>query len=87
MWLTCEIVQFVYSPPNMVLNGKTLSFQELHFKVYCSGSNAFDTVLCVSAFCSSLLLFYVQMVSTCNAHQSFFADWFLGHLNFQIEHQ
>jgi len=27
-----------------------------------------------------------QLESTCNVEQSFFNDWFTGHLNFQIEH-
>ncbi|NXI12555.1 FADS2 desaturase, partial [Irena cyanogastra] len=27
-----------------------------------------------------------QMAATCNIEQSFFNDWFTGHLNFQIEH-
>ncbi|NWZ70337.1 FADS2 desaturase, partial [Acrocephalus arundinaceus] len=27
-----------------------------------------------------------QMAATCNIEQSFFKDWFTGHLNFQIEH-
>ncbi|XP_059831632.1 acyl-CoA (8-3)-desaturase-like isoform X1 [Hypanus sabinus] len=27
-----------------------------------------------------------QLHATCNVHQSFFNDWFTGHLNFQIEH-
>ncbi|XP_049976537.1 fatty acid desaturase 2-like protein FADS2B isoform X2 [Alexandromys fortis] len=27
-----------------------------------------------------------QIVATCNIEQSFFNDWFTGHLNFQIEH-
>uniref|UniRef100_A0A8C7Y299 acyl-CoA (8-3)-desaturase n=1 Tax=Oryzias sinensis TaxID=183150 RepID=A0A8C7Y299_9TELE len=27
-----------------------------------------------------------QLLSTCNVEQSFFNDWFSGHLNFQIEH-
>ncbi|KAK2917775.1 acyl-CoA 6-desaturase [Channa argus] len=28
----------------------------------------------------------MQLLSTCNIEQSFFNDWFSGHLNFQIEH-
>ncbi|XP_048463268.1 acyl-CoA 6-desaturase-like, partial [Rhincodon typus] len=28
----------------------------------------------------------LQLDSTCNIEQSFFNDWFSGHLNFQIEH-
>jgi fatty acid desaturase/predicted heme/steroid binding protein len=28
----------------------------------------------------------LQLDSTCNVEQSFFNDWFTGHLNFQIEH-
>nr|XP_004553068.2 fatty acid desaturase 2 [Maylandia zebra] len=28
----------------------------------------------------------IQLQSTCNIEQSFFNDWFSGHLNFQIEH-
>ncbi|XP_059565332.1 fatty acid desaturase 2-like protein FADS2B isoform X4 [Myotis daubentonii] len=28
-----------------------------------------------------------QVLATCNVEQSFFNDWFTGHLNFQIEHQ
>jgi len=28
----------------------------------------------------------MQLDGTCNVHQSFFNDWFSGHLNFQIEH-
>lgn len=28
-----------------------------------------------------------QLAATCNIEQSFFNDWFTGHLNFQIEHQ
>ncbi|XP_040894518.1 acyl-CoA 6-desaturase [Toxotes jaculatrix] len=28
----------------------------------------------------------IQLYSTCNTEQSFFNDWFTGHLNFQIEH-
>ncbi|XP_026220659.1 fatty acid desaturase 2 [Anabas testudineus] len=28
----------------------------------------------------------MQLQSTCNVEQSFFNDWFSGHLNFQIEH-
>ncbi|KAK7796140.1 hypothetical protein U0070_007570, partial [Myodes glareolus] len=28
----------------------------------------------------------LQIVATCNIEQSFFNDWFTGHLNFQIEH-
>lgn len=31
--------------------------------------------------------FSLQIVATCNIEQSFFNDWFTGHLNFQIEHQ
>ncbi|XP_017588473.1 PREDICTED: fatty acid desaturase 1 [Corvus brachyrhynchos] len=31
--------------------------------------------------------FSTQLQATCNVHQSFFNDWFSGHLNFQIEHQ
>lgn len=27
-----------------------------------------------------------QLAATCNVEQSFFNDWFSGHLNFQIEH-
>ncbi|CAO2596650.1 Fatty acid desaturase 2-like protein FADS2B, partial [Lemmus lemmus] len=27
-----------------------------------------------------------QILATCNTEQSFFNDWFTGHLNFQIEH-
>jgi len=27
-----------------------------------------------------------QLKTTCNVHESFFNDWFTGHLNFQIEH-
>ena len=27
-----------------------------------------------------------KVVATCNIEQSFFNDWFTGHLNFQIEH-
>uniref|UniRef100_A0A7N4UZ92 Fatty acid desaturase 1 n=2 Tax=Sarcophilus harrisii TaxID=9305 RepID=A0A7N4UZ92_SARHA len=27
-----------------------------------------------------------QLQATCNVHESFFNDWFSGHLNFQIEH-
>ncbi|XP_007519623.2 fatty acid desaturase 2-like protein FADS2B isoform X1 [Erinaceus europaeus] len=27
-----------------------------------------------------------QVIATCNVEQSFFNDWFTGHLNFQIEH-
>ncbi|NXG48657.1 FADS1 desaturase, partial [Psilopogon haemacephalus] len=27
-----------------------------------------------------------QLMATCNVEQSFFNDWFTGHLNFQIEH-
>jgi fatty acid desaturase len=29
----------------------------------------------------------LQLAGTCNAMSNWFADWFLGHLNFQIEHQ
>lgn len=29
----------------------------------------------------------LQMKATCDIEQSFFNDWFTGHLNFQIEHQ
>nr|AWC67986.1 fatty acid desaturase 6 [Sinonovacula constricta] len=29
---------------------------------------------------------HLQLESTCNVDQSFFNDWFSGHLNFQIEH-
>uniref|UniRef100_A0A2D4MV86 Fatty acid desaturase domain-containing protein n=2 Tax=Micrurus spixii TaxID=129469 RepID=A0A2D4MV86_9SAUR len=28
----------------------------------------------------------MQLQATCNVNQSFFNDWFTGHLNFQIEH-
>ncbi|KAG7245421.1 hypothetical protein INR49_010872 [Caranx melampygus] len=28
----------------------------------------------------------MQLRATCNIEQSFFNDWFSGHLNFQIEH-
>uniref|UniRef100_A0A3Q3GY09 Fatty acid desaturase domain-containing protein n=1 Tax=Kryptolebias marmoratus TaxID=37003 RepID=A0A3Q3GY09_KRYMA len=28
----------------------------------------------------------MQLQATCNIEQSFFNDWFSGHLNFQIEH-
>ncbi|XP_055869418.1 acyl-CoA 6-desaturase-like isoform X2 [Biomphalaria glabrata] len=28
----------------------------------------------------------LQMQATCNVEQSFFNDWFTGHLNFQVEH-
>ena len=28
-----------------------------------------------------------QLKATCNVDQSWFNDWFSGHLNFQIEHQ
>ncbi|XP_075403727.1 fatty acid desaturase 2-like protein FADS2B [Tenrec ecaudatus] len=28
----------------------------------------------------------IQVLATCNVEQSFFNDWFTGHLNFQIEH-
>lgn len=31
--------------------------------------------------------FLLQLQATCNIEQSFFNDWFSGHLNFQIEHQ
>ena len=31
--------------------------------------------------------FSLQVLATCNVEQSFFNDWFTGHLNFQIEHQ
>ncbi|KAM9767688.1 fatty acid desaturase 2-like protein FADS2B [Dama dama] len=31
--------------------------------------------------------FSTQVLATCNVEQSFFNDWFTGHLNFQIEHQ
>lgn len=31
--------------------------------------------------------FRLQLSTTCNVEQSFFNDWFSGHLNFQIEHQ
>lgn len=27
-----------------------------------------------------------QLLTSCNVEQSFFNDWFSGHLNFQIEH-
>ncbi|XP_044115264.1 fatty acid desaturase 2-like protein FADS2B [Neovison vison] len=30
--------------------------------------------------------FSTQVLATCNIEQSFFNDWFTGHLNFQIEH-
>ncbi|KAM3854414.1 acyl-CoA (8-3)-desaturase-like [Vipera latastei] len=30
--------------------------------------------------------FSTQLQATCNVNQSFFNDWFTGHLNFQIEH-
>uniref|UniRef100_A0A4X1VGV5 Fatty acid desaturase 2 n=1 Tax=Sus scrofa TaxID=9823 RepID=A0A4X1VGV5_PIG len=30
--------------------------------------------------------FSTQLAATCNVEQSFFNDWFSGHLNFQIEH-
>ncbi|XP_074129355.1 fatty acid desaturase 2-like protein FADS2B [Sminthopsis crassicaudata] len=30
--------------------------------------------------------FSTQVLATCNVKQSFFNDWFTGHLNFQIEH-
>ncbi|DAA21737.1 fatty acid desaturase 2-like protein FADS2B [Bos indicus] len=30
--------------------------------------------------------FSSQVLTTCNVEQSFFNDWFTGHLNFQIEH-
>ncbi|KAM5291884.1 acyl-CoA 6-desaturase-like [Ctenodactylus gundi] len=30
--------------------------------------------------------FSSQLAATCNVEQSFFNDWFTGHLNFQIEH-
>ncbi|KAH0512690.1 Fatty acid desaturase 2 [Microtus ochrogaster] len=30
--------------------------------------------------------FSSQLAATCNVEQSFFNDWFCGHLNFQIEH-
>uniref|UniRef100_A0A8C9PAG7 Acyl-CoA 6-desaturase n=1 Tax=Spermophilus dauricus TaxID=99837 RepID=A0A8C9PAG7_SPEDA len=30
---------------------------------------------------------HYSLVATCNVEQSFFNDWFSGHLNFQIEHQ
>ncbi|XP_040115292.1 fatty acid desaturase 2-like protein FADS2B isoform X2 [Oryx dammah] len=30
--------------------------------------------------------FSTQVLATCNVEQSFFNDWFTGHLNFQIEH-
>nr|XP_019568967.1 PREDICTED: fatty acid desaturase 2-like protein FADS2P1 [Rhinolophus sinicus] len=30
--------------------------------------------------------FTTQVLATCNVEQSFFNDWFTGHLNFQIEH-
>ena len=29
----------------------------------------------------------IQLKATCNVEQSWFNDWFSGHLNFQIEHQ
>lgn len=31
--------------------------------------------------------YFMQVLATCNVEQSFFNDWFTGHLNFQIEHQ
>lgn len=31
--------------------------------------------------------FHLQLRATCNINQSWFNDWFTGHLNFQIEHQ
>ncbi|XP_044537881.1 fatty acid desaturase 2-like protein FADS2B [Gracilinanus agilis] len=34
----------------------------------------------------SFLLTISQVLATCNVKQSFFNDWFSGHLNFQIEH-
>ncbi|PIO39818.1 hypothetical protein AB205_0126200, partial [Aquarana catesbeiana] len=34
--------------------------------------------------CCSLTLY--RLAATCNIEQSFFNDWFSGHLNFQIEH-
>ena len=29
----------------------------------------------------------LQLAGTCNIESSWFNDWFLGHLDFQIEHQ
>jgi fatty acid desaturase len=29
----------------------------------------------------------MQLKATCNIEESYFNDWFTGHLNFQIEHQ
>ena len=42
--------------------------------------------LCASAPSHSTP-FSPQLAATCNVEQSFFNDWFSGHLNFQIEHQ
>ena len=36
---------------------------------------------------TSNVRFSLQVLATCNVEQSFFNDWFTGHLNFQIEHQ
>ena len=37
--------------------------------------------------CMISLSMIIKIVGTCNAESSLFANWFLGHLNFQIEHQ
>ena len=29
----------------------------------------------------------IQLAGTCDASSNWFSDWFLGHLNYQIEHQ
>ncbi|XP_070284118.1 fatty acid desaturase 2-like protein FADS2B isoform X3 [Myotis yumanensis] len=35
---------------------------------------------------NSIAHIFGQVLATCNVEQSFFNDWFTGHLNFQIEH-
>ncbi|NXP86741.1 FADS2 desaturase, partial [Passerina amoena] len=81
----CKIVSYAFAenkPGTKMIPGNSL-FLESHWFVWVTQMNHIPMEIDSEKHRDWLSS---QMAATCNIEQSFFNDWFTGHLNFQIEH-
>ncbi|NXS94202.1 FADS2 desaturase, partial [Jacana jacana] len=77
------LLPFLIARSHMLPQPNTLRFLESHWFVWVTQMNHIPMEIDSEKHRDWLSS---QMAATCNIQQSFFNDWFTGHLNFQIEH-
>ncbi|XP_062821579.1 acyl-CoA (8-3)-desaturase [Anolis carolinensis] len=80
---------YLLGPKNFLL----YYFLFRYYATHCSTNTSRDCLGRTLSICKlnyyffeTAIYFSFQLQATCNVHQSYFNDWFTGHLNFQIEH-